>query len=287
MYHNYSTEELRAYSRTAIESLELWARRLIDDLMTSEYGEDYLHTKSPNGDSLIKTERLKMLEKRRQDEPQRYLRWVDTLFLDDIRYILCKEEFYKKLFKPALDYIYKQGRSEADSYLQALEPIRNNLSHANPISIRQAEKAICYSHDFIDGIQEYYKDKGKERMWNVPTILKITDSLGNQFINRSNNIDHTFYVGDTYSLNAEIDSSFEPSEYEIRWIRRSGHPFAESLNSTHFRITFTNADVNESLSIRCLVTSKKSWHKHDYCDDEMSINFSVLPKEAFGGIANE
>ncbi len=279
MFYNYSMEDLRAYCRTAIESLELWGRRLIDDLMTEEYGIDYLHANLPTGENIISTERLRRLEKRRLDEPQRYLRWVDTLFLDDIRYILCKEMFYQKLFKPALDYIYKQGRKEADFYLQALEPIRNNLSHANPISIRQAEKAVCYSHDFIDGIQEYYKDRGKERMWNVPTIIKITDSLGNQFVNRNNHIDQIFYVGDTYSLNAEIDSSFESSEYDIRWIRRSGRPFTESSNSPRFIITFTDEDVNEFLSIRCLITSKKNWHKHDYCDDEMSVSFSVLPKE--------
>lgn len=150
MFYNYSMEDLRAYCRTAIESLELWGRRLIDDLMTEEYGIDYLHANLPTGENIISTERLRRLEKRRLDEPQRYLRWVDTLFLDDIRYILCKEMFYQKLFKPALDYIYKQGRKEADFYLQALEPIRNNLSHANPISIRQAEKAVCYSHDFIE-----------------------------------------------------------------------------------------------------------------------------------------
>ena len=279
MFYNYSMEDLRAYCRTAIESLELWGRRLIDDLMTEEYGTDYLHAKLPTGENIISTERLRRLEKRRLDEPQRYLRWVDTLFLDDIRYILCKEMFYQKLFKPALDYTYKQGRKEADFYLQALEPIRNNLSHANPISIRQAEKAVCYSHDFIDGIQEYYKDRGKERMWNVPTIMKITDSLGNQFVNRNNHIDQIFYVGDTYSLNAEIDSSFESSEYDIRWIRRSGRPFTESSNSPQFNITFTDEDVNELLSIRCLITSKKNWHKHDYCDDEMSVSFSVLPRE--------
>lgn len=275
-------EELRAYCRTTIESMELWGRRLINDLMIPEYGEDYLHAKLPSGEGIIKASRLRSLEERKRNEPERYPRWVDTLFLDDIRYILCKKMFYEKLFKQALKHIYKQGRDEADYYLQAIEPIRNNLCHANPISIRQAEKAICYSHDFIDGIQEYYKEIGKERMWNVPTILKMTDSLGNQYFNRNNNIDHVFYVGDTYSINAEIDSSFATSEYDIRWLRRSGHPFRSSSNDAHFVLTFTEEDVNQSLSIRCLVTSKKSWHRYDYCDDEMSISFTVLPSESIG-----
>ena len=130
IYEACTTEELRSYCRTTIESLELWGRRLIDDLMTTEYGIDYLHAKLPNGEGVIKNDRLKRLEQRRQDEPQRFVRWVDTLFLDDIRYILCKELFYKRLFKPALDHIYKQGRDEADYYLQEIEPIRNNLCHA-------------------------------------------------------------------------------------------------------------------------------------------------------------
>lgn len=275
-------EELRSYCRTTIESMELWGRRLINDLMIPEYGEDYLHAKLPNGEGIIKASRLRSLEERKRNEPERYPRWVDTLFLDDIRYILCKQMFYEKLFKQALKHIYKQGRDEADYYLQAIEPIRNNLCHANPISIRQAEKAICYSHDFIDGIQQYYKEIGKERMWNVPTILKMTDSLGNQYFNRNNTIDHVFYVGETYSINAEIDSSFATSEYDIRWLRRSGHPFCSSSNDTHFVITFAEEDVNQSLSIRCLVTSKKSWHRYDYCDDEMSISFTVLPSESIG-----
>lgn len=280
IYEACTTEELRAYCRTTIESLELWGRRLINDLMVPEYGEDYLHATLPNGEGLIKAERLRRLEKRRHDEPHRYLRWVDTLFLDDIRYILCKQMFYDKLFKPALDHVYKQGKDEADFYLQAIEPVRNNLSHANPISIRQAEKAICYSHDFIDGIQEYYKEIGRERMWNVPTILKMTDSLGNQFTQRNNQMEHVFYVGDSYALDAEIDSSFSPDEYDISWIRRSGHPFAESSNDPRFRITFKDEDVNQCLSIRCLITSKKNWHKYDYCDDQMSVNLCVLPREA-------
>lgn len=280
IYEACTTEELRSYCRTTIESLELWGRRLIDDLMTLEYGDDYLHVELPNGEGVIKGDRLKRLEQRRQDEPQRFVRWVDTLFLDDIRYILCKELFYKKLFKPALDHVYKQGRDEADYYLQEIEPIRNNLCHATPISIRQAEKAICYCHDFIDGIQEYYKEIGRERMWNVPTIIKMTDSLGNQFFEQHNKINHIFYVGDTYMIDAEIDSSFPSDSYSIRWLRRSGHPFSGSSDAPHFAITFSDEDVNQSLSIRCLVTSNKPWHKMDYCDDEMSVNFTVLPREA-------
>ena len=283
MYHNIPTEELRAYCRTAIESLELWGRRLIDDLMSQKYGSDYLHAKLPDESPLIATKRLEDIVRRRNADPQRYSRWVDVLLLDDIRYILCKQSLYQTLFQPALEYVYKQGRSQADYYLKQLEPIRNNLSHANPISIRQAEKAICYSHDFIDGIREYYKDKGKERIMNVPTILKITDSLGNRLTQKHNTVDHVFYVGETYSIDAEIDSSFSPEEYEIKWLRRSGHPFSTSSNSPHFTITFSNSDVNESLSIRCIVTQKKPWHRYDFCDDEVAVNFMVLPEEAIGG----
>ena len=158
-------------------------------------------------------------------EPQRFQRLVDTLFLEDIIYILCKHSLYKELFKEALDYNYPQGLDEVREFLNRIVPIRNALSHSNPISVRQAEQAICYSNDFIDGLKKYYTQKGLEKMWNVPSIIKVTDSLGNVFypsdaiartifIKDKNGV---FRVGDTYKISVEIDPSFEPSSYNVEW----------------------------------------------------------------------
>ena len=63
-------------------------------------------------------------------------------------------------------------------------------------------------------MKQYYKDLGEERMWNVPTITKLSDCLGRKYIpleslGKDNKIQNElFQVGDTYSITAEIDSSF-------------------------------------------------------------------------------
>ena len=99
-----------------------------------------------------------------------------------IIYLLCTDKFYQLMFKDILIHSYPQGNNEAREFLGRLIPIRNKLSHSNPITIREAEKAICYSNDFIDGVKEYYKKEGKDRMYNVPTIIRIIDSLPNESI---------------------------------------------------------------------------------------------------------
>ena len=144
---------------------------------------------------------------------------MDTLFIDDIIYILCHSTLYKSLFKEALDEIYPDGCSEVRTILSRLVPIRNSLSHSNPISIHQVERVLCYTHDFIEGLKIYYTKKGKEKMWNVPSIIKVKDSLGNVFENLNNDkhtivleVNQQLYCGDSYSVEVEIDPSFSKSK---------------------------------------------------------------------------
>ena len=277
MYFNYSDEDLRSYCRNCIESLELWARRLIDEQMSACFGVDYFDAKDSNGDYIIKKKIREQVEKLKDEEPHRFPRLVDTLFIKDIIYFLCHPKFYTEIFKMALDFCYPLGREEVRIFLERIIPVRNALSHANPISIRQAEQAVCYSNDFIDSVKQYFKKVGKEQMWNVPTIIRLTDSLGNTFLNKMNYIKNVvFHVGETYRVTAEIDSSFPRESYSIRWLGRVLE-FKESLDSTQFVITFSNKDVNQALQIRCMVTSKEDWHKHGTWDDSKTITLTVLP----------
>ena len=78
-------------------------------------------------------------------------------------------QLYKDVFKIVLDNIYPDGCDEARTYLKRLVPIRNKLSHSNPISIREAERVICYCNDFVDGIKGYFEKKG---MGNMITVQK-------------------------------------------------------------------------------------------------------------------
>ncbi len=283
MYYDTSSEELRAYCRNCIESFEIWARRLIHEKMSEKYGENYIEATSDTGENIVKTDIRNHVKSLTESEPSRFHRAVDTLFVDDIIYFLCNPKWYGDLFKPALDYSYPQGREEVREYLTRLTPIRNALSHSNPISIRQAERAICYTHDFVEGLKEYYEKRGQERMWNIPCIIRATDSLGNELhpSDRTSKdfyfkIDQPFYVGDKYSIQVEIDPSFTPESYTIHWIVR-GFERKDYLNMTKFDISFSPKEVGETVLIECKIISNKEWHRHYGYDDELIIFTTVLP----------
>lgn len=284
LYHEYTQEELRQYCRNNIESLEIWARRLIHEKMVEKYGDSYVSKRLEDGNYLVKSEIRKHIQGMMEKEPTRFHRAVDTLFIDQIIYFLCHPVWYKHLFKPALDYIYPQGKDEAREYLSRLVPIRNPLSHSNPITTHDVERAICYSHDFIEGLKKYYKDRGEEQVWNVPRIIKVTDSLGNVFdkIEGKHGLGETLRVkqqlscGDTYSVEIEVDSSFDKSDYDIYWALK-GFRKDEFTNKTKFTTRFTTKEVGASCSIWCWVVSKKEWHKYNAHDSKISLSFSVLP----------
>ena len=280
MYYSYSDEELRAYCRNSIESLEMWARRLIHEKMIEKYGDQYLDYQNPDGSYVINSEMRKHIHNLLQNEPQRMLRPVDALFLDHLAYFLCKPEWYKALYKEALDLMYPEGKDEVRTFLKRLIPIRNALSHSNPISVRQAEQAICYSNDFIDSLKKYYRKRGMEKVWNVPNIIRAVDSFGNVFENPDDvlsfKIPQSLHCGDTYSVSIEIDSSFPPRDYDIVW--RNGITDVESFsNVTKFVIKFTEKDIEELHGIRCDVISHKNWHRHGYYDSKLLLLIEVLP----------
>lgn len=284
MYHEYTQEDLRQYCRKNIESLEIWARRLIHEKMVEKYGHNYVSQQLDDGNYLVKSEIRKHIQGKIAKEPMRFHRAVDTLFIDQIIYFLCHPIWYKELFKQALDYIYPQGRDEAREFLNRLVPIRNPLSHSNPITMHDVERAICYSHDFIEGLKKYYKDRGEDQVWNVPRIIKVKDSLGNVFENPVDiryggtniSIEQSQNCGDKYSIEVEIDSSFTESEYNIYWKipHRNG---AEFVNKRRICIAFEHEDVSMGFMINCMIISNKSWHKYGNHDGEVTISMSVLP----------
>ena len=285
MYHEYTQEELRQYCRNNIESLEIWARRLIHEKMVEKYGDSYVSKQLEDGNYLVKSEIRKHIQGMMEKEPTRFHRVVDTLFIDQIIYFLCHPVWYKHLFKPALDYIYPQGKDEAREYLNRLVPIRNPLSHSNPITMHDVERAICYSHDFIEGLKRYYKDRGEEQVWNVPKIVKVKDSLGNVFENNTEDegllgvhfhLTQNMNCGDEYSVEIEVDSSFESTSYDIYWAF-NGFRNDKFMNKNKFSITFTPKDVAMARIIWCWIESKKEWHKYGTHDSKINLHFSILP----------
>ena len=180
MYHTFSEEEIRGYCRTNIEALEKWARFIINRELTKVYGDNYFNYEQ-NGEPIIKHEVREKAETMIRKEPGRFKSKIDTLYLEEIIYILCKDNLYKAYFSKIFKGVYPNGCNEARTFLKRLIPIRNRLSHSTPISIRDAEQAICYSHDFIDGIKQYLESEGQGKVFNVPHAIRLNDSLGNEF----------------------------------------------------------------------------------------------------------
>lgn len=284
MYHEYTQEQLRAYSRTYIETLETWARQLIHEKMTEEYGDNYIFIQLTDGNYLVKKEIRDHVSRMLSSEPGRFNRPIDTLFFEHIIYFLSNEQWYKNLFREALNYVYPQGAKEVRMFLERLTPIRNPLSHSTPITMHDVERAICYSHDFIDGLKKYYVAKGKEQVYNVPKIIKVSDSLGNVFDNiiEKNglgmhiDVPQVFNCGEKYSVEVEIDPSFKPNEYTIEW-KMARHTSAEFGNSHKLTLCFEVKDVSERAFIYCSIRQNKEWHKYGDHDSKITLCVKILP----------
>ena len=149
MFYSISENELRSICKINLEAFEKWARTIIHNELVTELGENYFDIELSSGVPVVKKEIRLKTEKMMQKQPQRFHRKIDTLFLDEIIYLLCRHDLYKRFFKKFLDFIYPDGNAEARTYLNRLVPIRNCLSHSNPISVRDAERCICYTNDFI------------------------------------------------------------------------------------------------------------------------------------------
>lgn len=286
MYYKMPEGELRSICKVSIENLEKWARLIIDKEMTNQYGKNYFYA-TENNSPIIKKEIIEKTEKMKKENSNRFSRNIDTLFLDEIIYFLCKKDLYKKCFKKCLDITYPDGRMEAKTFLSKIIPIRNKLSHSNPISIREAEKAICYSNDFVEGAKEYMKQEGKQTEYNVPNIIKINDSLGNEyFLNKNvsfemieikddNNL-HEFEIGDKYSVWLTLDPSFERERYIFCWSAENGTKLQVN-NLDRIDLVLDESLVGERQAIYCTLKSNNNWHRYRGYDQQFAIVFKVLP----------
>lgn len=289
MLYSFSEEEIRSLCRVNIEAFEKWARTIIDSELTKNLGVNYFDLElAPNVPMVKKSIRDKTAQMMRSN-PQRFHRKIDTLFLDEIIYLLCRNDLYKRFFKDFLDLIYPDGNAEARTYLNRLVPIRNCLSHSNPISIRDAERCICYTNDFIDGVKQYFYDKGEERVFNTPNAIKLNDSLGNEFqlnkdtmfesicINRTGTTQlHQFHLGERYSAWLTLDPSFTPEQYTIEWHIECGRHLG---NDSRLDIEIAEDMIRERCPIYCTIKSTKSWHRYRGYDQQFAIVFQVLPPE--------
>lgn len=287
-------DQRRAICRIAIEALELWLRRLIHDQLTFAYGFDYLNAKLPSAQNVINSSIRRDLATRQAREPGRFPRLIDAAMLDLEVNIICNPNLYNAHFSDALGEAFPDGHEEARTFLNRLISPRNNLSHANPISVRQAEQVLCYSNDVIDSLKAFYRRRHMDKEYDTPTFLLVKDSFGN-IIHESQMIktaagkiymvlqeDKNFHLrpGDSLSLEVEIDSSFPKSEYVLEW-RVGGISYkSESGRPEQIVVNILPKHVAEYLEFACRISTNRDWHKHGTHDDLVQMYYKVLPPVA-------
>lgn len=294
MLENFNDSELRSRCKQKLETLELWLRRLIDQVLGSTFGDYFNHTDAA-GNRLIAKRISTLLDDRIQKEPQRYARKIDAVLLDDSISIICHPVRYQ-YFRPALEVAFPDGNAEARTFLKRLNDPRNRLAHANPISLHDAERIFCYSSDVIKSISTYYANNNMNQEYNVPLFIRATDSLGHSihrdqmelmggggvekdFTNAS-----TSYLrpGDTLTIELEVDSTFDASSYKIDWnYRGDWNPKTKQSNPIHpglrAVIEITPRQVSESFTVMCRLITDKDWHRLGEIDDCLILRYRVLP----------
>ncbi len=282
--HSVPESELREHCRRAIEGLELWLRRLIDNKLSDAFGSNYIDATRADGSRVIRAELARDLTERVSREPNRFSRPIDAALLDEEISIICNPVLYEDHFKDALRGVFPQGHESARTFLQRLVPIRNALYHANPLSVHDAYRVLCYSMDVIEGLKTYYARTNMSQVFNVPTVVRVSDSLGH-VVDRPSSIQNTIdysrddsvrlQCGDTLSIEVDVDPTFDPQSYEIEWqIANIGGPMPRGRK---FHWLLTDRYVSARLCIVCRVISKKTWHKLGSFDDQIDIGYRVLP----------
>ena len=285
------TKEIQEICFDAIESMEHWGRRLIHETLSEHYGNQYLDYVDGMGNRIVKGEIIKSIKKRVEDNPGRFSRNIDAVTLENVIEILSNDSLFKKHFKEVFDSYYPCGKDDLKYRLCVVRDVRNKIYHHNAISQRDAERAICYCHDFIDCLKLHYDKLGKSLDYNVPTFLSIKDSLGHNisFSNGKNETGHcrTFSdklrSGDIYRIEVEIDSLFLPETYKLGWSvfwsMKKEHSYEKkNTTDTYIDIEITDSMVGRELKIFCKLVSEKNWHKHGEYDDFISITFDrILP----------
>ena len=221
-------------------------------------------------------------------EPTRFPKAVDTLYLEDMIYILCRNDLYDEYFAPFLIKMYPEGVNELRTFLSRLIPIRNKLSHTNPFSIRDAEQCICYCNDFIECVKDYFIMTNQDREFNIPTIIKVVDSLGNEYIIKdgragedlkindpATNKPKIFFHNEQFSLELTTDPAFEDSSFSIKWPQKNG---IEVLNGgKKANITITDELVGDPVLLICRLVTNNDWHRFLKYDQQLLIQFKALP----------
>lgn len=282
-------KDLREHCKRAVESLEMWMRRLIHQALSSTYGDNYLDATRPDGTRVIKAKITNSLKEKLEKEPARFSTLIDAALLEEEIALICNPLLYKEHFADALSEAFPGGLEEARIFLKRLVPIRNALSHANTISVHDAYRVLCYTHDVIHSLECHYRKMNMQQQYNAPSVIRIADSLGNAVVfspanrhpDRGGAIDFSrdenvfLRCGDTLSIEVEVDPTYDPSTYEVEW--QLSNIIGPIIRGNRFSLLLEERYVSTQFCVVCLVTSKAGWHRLGKHDDQIDFFYRVLP----------
>lgn len=295
-FANMPEAELRAMCSDRIEALEHWLRRLIDHTFTTAYGPDYFQHVDTQGARLVSKKLAEQVASRCAAEPARYPRLIDAVLLDDAIALICRDALWNAHFRQALSDAFPNGATEARTFLLRIAAPRNNLAHANAISLRAAEQVVCYSNDVIDSLKRHYREIGMAQDFDVPLFLRLTDSFGAVHVRNEDSKAYGFLVdvssdpnryqrvGDEVVLTVEVDPAYPADQYSLNWSCDSAWNWDSApvnIGVTQVVFRFDERHVGQSCRIRCTLVTTRTWHRGIFgmpgIDDQMIFVARVLP----------
>ena len=78
-FHRLSVNEIRDYCKQAIESLEYWLRRLIDETLKDSYGTNYFEAIDKDGSNIINKRIRTSIKTRYNSEPDQFPRIISCI----------------------------------------------------------------------------------------------------------------------------------------------------------------------------------------------------------------
>lgn len=280
--HLIPSDVLRSECRQRLESCELWLRRLVHDQLAKNYGESYVQMAQINGQHIFRSEIRKHAADRLATQPSRYRREVDTLLLDHIVSVICKPEVFKKYFAQPLNWAFPDGNESLRTVLDRLVPIRNLLSHGNPLTSHDAERVLCYCDDIIFSLIHFYAGQGMTNDFDAPSFTRFSDSLGHIEYPQATRsyFDYsatcTLRAGDSIRLEVEVDAHYPPSDYQIKWVV-ANISAGESSEGHSFSLTLLPRHVGETFTVQAALLSTRGWHRHSNFDASLVVVYKVLP----------
>jgi hypothetical protein len=277
--HTIPFEELRSACRRKLETCELWLRRLIHEELSRNFGASYFSDAIHKGNHIFNSKVRAHAAARRAEHADRYSTDLDALVIDQLVAILCKKDLHDAFFSSALRGAFPLGNEEARIFLQRLIPIRNALSHANVISVHDAERVLCYCDDVICSLKDYYQDQNMDRDYNAPLFIRFADSLAHSeviskpFTTLDYTNESTLRPGDSLRLEVEVDSTFDPGSFTVEWNSSSG----DTGTGLSFTLELQAKHVDERATIQVLLISDKVWHRMGHCDARLSLFYTILP----------